>query len=163
MFGIGCKLLPMNSGRTSRARLAIVLALLVVMGSDSALAALICSRSMGCHATSSIQDQDTPTAGEQSSAADSAVQSMPCCPGSDENAMQCADPAMDCCTLEQGNSQSAVVVSKSNSGRVKLDAALSNTAAANASVTAGQFTPEWSTDPSLYVKPVNQKKTDLRI
>jgi hypothetical protein len=70
---------------------------------------------------------------------------------------------MDCCTLEQRNSQSAVVVSKSNLGRARLDAALSNPAAANTSGIAGQFTPEWRTDPSLYVKPVDQKKADLRI
>lgn len=152
----------MSSLHISRIRLAVILALSVVVCLGSPLAALICSQRMGCHATSSIQDQ-TVTTDEQSPAADSEVQPRSCCPSSGENAMQCADPAMGCCTLEQENSQSAVVVSKSNPRRAKLDAALSGTAAVSASPAAEPFIHGSPTSNSLYVKPVNQKKTDLRI
>ena len=153
----------MSSRRVSWTRLAIILALSALMGSDSALAALICTQTMGCHATSSVQGEATPKSEELSPAPDSAVQSMPCCPGSNENAMQCADPAMGCCTLEQGSSQPAVVVSKSISGGATLDAALSATPAESLYPATGRFIEGWGTNTSLYVKPVNQKKTDLRI
>jgi hypothetical protein len=153
----------MGSRRASRTRLAIVLALSALMWSDSALAALICSQRMGCHATSSVQGQASLAAEDQSPADDSAVHSMACCPHSDEDAMQCLDPAMGCCTLEQGSSQPAVVDSKSNSRPAKLDVAVSSASAAVTSSAAEQVIHGWHIDTSLYIRPVNQKKTDLRI
>jgi hypothetical protein len=150
----------MNSRCTSRIRLALVLALAVVMSSDSAMAVLVCNRvmAMGCHSSSSSPDQPA-----SSSETDAEVQAMPCCPGSAAVTMQCSDPAMDCCTLEQGGRESAVVVSKSNTIPIKPLALLLSAAVSNHSAASARLIRDFDDGTSAYVKPVNQKKTDLRV
>ena len=149
----------MSSRGTSRARLAIILALAVLMSSDAALAALACAHSMGCHSgplgVTKAADSSPETAAPE-------VQGMACCPNSSEVEMQCADPAMGCCTLEQGGPQSAVVVSKWGPTPARHYPLLSaaNTVALPAST---RHLDNNRNATSLYIKPVSQKKTDLRI
>ena len=161
IFDQSCRLIRMKSLATSRTRLAIILALAVVMSSDAALAALVCARSMGCH-SGSFSMGEQPAAGDASSVT-AGARAMPCCPRSAELAMQCADPAMGCCTLEQGGSPPAVVISKSSPTRAKSHLALSSVAVAAHPSAAEQFDHVSRIDASLFVKPVDQKKTDLRI
>jgi len=151
----------MRSNGTSRTRLAIILALSVLMWSDAALAALVCAaHGMGCYSGSSHMD---PAATDASNlqASDTEMRAMPCCPGSGEVAMQCSDPAMNCCTLEQGGRDPAVV-SKSTSVSSRPDASVS-AAVVTAGPAAWQQTENNQNNAALYVKPVNQRKTDLRI
>ena len=94
-------------------------------------------------------------------ASDTEMRAMPCCPGSGEVAMQCSDPAMNCCTLEQGGRDPAVV-SKSAPASSKRDASVS-IEAVTANPAAWQQIENNQDNAALYVKPVHQRKTDLRI
>jgi hypothetical protein len=162
--GIRCKLLRMGSRRVLRLRLAITLALVAMMGSDAALAALVCSRGTGCHSASSRQGQPVLSAEDTSNTASSEMGPMPCCPGgSAEVTMECSNLAMGCCTLQQGGSQPAVVISKFSPGPSGADAAVSAIAAPFVRHAAEQFHYDWGSTASPYIRPVDQKKTDLRI
>jgi len=88
---------------------------------------------------------------------------MPCCPMQPGNSAQCGAASVSCCVLHHGGSRVSAIVLASDQPRPKRAQAILTTALAEGAITATDlpFVERDSGPP--YVKPVNQKKTDLRI
>lgn len=147
----------MPSSRIARLRAAIILALALFVWSDAALASLVCPHMSGC-------EHGMPASGDSQAAADNATaEAMPCCPVKPEASMECGGSAMECCAWHHRDSDVSAILFASDQPRPKPIAALLPPAAAAApSLMARAHLPS-SDDDLPFVKPVTQKKTDLRI
>ena len=147
----------MFSHRTTWLRVAIILALTLVVSSDAALASFVCPHMSGCEHGMPAAD-DSKTAIEFHSTA-----AMPCCPVKPEVSMQCDASAMECCAWHHSNSDVTAVLFASDQPHPKqLVAALVAATTAAPALAARPHTSGVAVDLA-YVKPVTQKKTDLRI
>jgi hypothetical protein len=143
----------MSSPRTSRLRAALILVVAVFVWSDAALASFVCPHMSGCE-----HDMPMPAATENSGAA-----AMPCCPVKPEVSMECDASAMECCTWHHSDTDVTALLFASDQPQPKHFVAVLPAAVANqlpSLARAHVFSP---LDDLPYVKPVTQKKTDLRI
>jgi hypothetical protein len=145
----------MSSPRTSRFRAAVILALALFVWSDAALASFVCPHMTGCEdgmpsQADTIADQPAATA-------------MPCCPVKPETSMECGDSAMECCAWHHRDSDVFAILSTSNQSRPKQLLAVLPAATTAAPMPAAHPPVSRCASNDSYVKPVSQKKTDLRI
>ena len=143
--------------RTSRLRAAIFLALAVVVWSDAALASFVCPHMSGCEHGMPMPAQGSAGTNQTS------TEVMPCCPMSSDRSMDCGISAMECCAWHHNDSGSSAILLSSDQPRPKqLVAVLPVPAATAPSLFAYPHVPGLAYNLP-YVKPVTQKKTDLRI
>ena len=146
----------MLSLHISRFRAAIILAVTVFVWSDAALASFVCPHMSGC-------EHGMPAQGHQHSRDAQAAEPMPCCPLNSESSTECAASVMECCSWHRSESDQTAILFASDHPRTKQVAAvLPATIPATPSLIAWAHSPGLASD-LLYAKPVDQKKTDLRI
>jgi hypothetical protein len=105
-----------------------------------------------------------PVAGDSNSEAENAeAAAMPCCPVKPEVSMECGASAMECCAWHHRDSDVSAILFASDQPQPKqIAAVLPATVPALASLMTREPVPGFAADLS-YLKPVTQKKTDLRI
>lgn len=147
---IRCKLLTMSLARTWRLRLAMALALCAVLWSDPAIAELLCAATPACpHHAAPTQQRFPSVSGVK-----------PCCPAHRAPLSAPADgPA--CCASDSGAILPAASFLSGNNGPKRALACVA--ASPFASLPADQSLLLTSETTVSCVKPVDQKKTDLRI
>jgi hypothetical protein len=147
----------MFSHRTTWLRAAIILALALLVSSDAALASFLCPHMSGC--------QHAKPASHHSKAAieTHSASAMPCCPVNPQLSMDCDVGAMQCCTWHHRDADGIAVLFASDRPHPKqLAAVLPPAASVLPLLIARDHIPGLAADLA-YVKPVPQKKTDLRI
>ncbi len=147
----------MFSPRIARLRAALILALAVFVWSDGALASFVCPHMSGC-------EHGMPGSGDQQAGAEAATaEAMPCCPVKPGTSMECDASAMECCAWHHGESDVAAVLFASDQPRPRQIAALLPATVAAAPSLLAHAHLAGLAAALAYVKPVAQKKTDLRI
>ena len=148
----------MFSRHLSRFRAAIVLAIAVIVWSDAALASFVCPHMSGC-------EHGMPASTDVAAAADktSVEEGTPCCPVNSENTMQCDVSAMQCCAWHHNDSDVFAVLFASDHPRPKQIVALLPAAMPTAPSLIAHAHVSGLAEDLAYIKPVTQKKTDLRI
>lgn len=138
-------------------RAAILVVLALVASSDAALASFVCPHMSGC-------EQGMPAPGEANTSSDAAnAAAMPCCPVKPEVSMECDASAMECCAWHHSDSDFTAVLFVSDQPHPRqLVAALPVATTVAPPLAAHVHVPGLAADLA-YVKPVTQKKTDLRI
>ncbi len=148
----------MFSPRISRFRAAIIVALAVFVWSDAAVASFLCPHMSGCE-----HGMSAPEASNAAGESAAANESMPCCPVKPESSMQCGISAMECCAWHGRDSDNFAILFASDHPKPKqIPAVLPAATAAPPSVLAHAHVAGLA-DDLPYIKPVTQKKTDLRI
>lgn len=143
--------------RISWLRATIILMVALVVSSDAALASFVCPRMSGCEHGMPAEDHQHPVAVQASGAP------MPCCPVKPEVSMECDASAMECCAWHQRDSDVTAILFASDQPQPKqMVAPLPAAAPVAPSLIARDHVPGLADDVA-YVKPVTQKKTDLRI
>jgi hypothetical protein len=147
----------MFSARTSWLRTAIILALAVFVWSDAAFASFLCPHMSGC-------EHGMPASDAPGTATDNAAaETTPCCPVKPESSMECGGSAMECCAWHGRDSDVPAILFASDHPQPKQIAAVVQAATLTApNQTAHVYIPGVDEDLA-YIKPVTQKKTDLRI
>jgi len=147
----------MFSPHPSRLRVAIVLALAVFVWCDAAFASFLCPHMSGC-------EHGMPAPNGSSTATDNAAaETTPCCPVKPESSMECGGSAMECCAWHGRDSDVPAILFASDHPRPRQIAAVVQAATLTApNLTAHVHIPGVDEDLA-YIKPVTQKKTDLRI
>ena len=103
---------------------------------------------------------DQPNAGTGQTAA----QTMPCCPiNSDDSSFDCGGSAMQCCAWHHGDSEVSAILFSSDMPRPRQLVAVLPVTAPDAPTLAARPSVSGLAGDLSYVKPVTQKKTDLRI
>ncbi len=144
----------MFSPHIARLRNTIILVLAVLVWSDAALASFVCPYMSG-------GEHGMPVAGDSKAGAEGAA--MPCCPVKHETSMQCEASMMECCAWHhRENDVSAILFISDQPKPKQLAAVLPAAIAAAPSLIAQAHVPGLA-DDLPYLKPVTQKKTDLRI
>jgi hypothetical protein len=143
--------------RISRLRAAIFMALAVVVWSDAALASFVCPHMSGC-------EHGMPMPVQRGTGADqTAAGAMPCCPMNSDSSFDCGVSAMECCAWHHSDSSVSAILFSSDQPRPKQLVAVLPVDAPDATpLTAHASAPGLAGDLP-YIKPVPQKKTDLRI
>ena len=155
------KRLGMSLTTTSRLSFTAFLALSAIMWSDAAFSMLLCPHTTGCHQGAAVSQRHSSP--EDTASSDSSeVQSMPCCPVQLSSSAQCGTAPVRCCVLHHGGLGNSAIVSSAQARSKRSQAVLTATIAEDAVTPA--HSPLIEHDSSAtYVKPVNQKKADLRI
>lgn len=147
----------MSSLHISRLRAAIILALAVAVWSEAAVASFVCPHISGC-------EHGMPAADDATAATENtAAETMPCCPVKPEASLECSSSAMECCALHGRDSDVFAILFASDHPKPKQIAALSPAAMSSAPSLMARAPIPGLADDLAYVKPVTQKKTDLRI
>lgn len=147
----------MFSPRITRFRAAIILALAVIVWSDAAVASFVCPHMSGC-------EHGMPAAADSHALAENgAAETMPCCPVKSDSSMECDASAMECCAWHHGDSDVLAMLFASDHPRPKQIAAVLPAAASAAPSLFARTHAPGLADDLPYLKPVTQKKTDLRI
>lgn len=135
----------------------MILALAVLFSSDAALASFVCPHVSGC-------EHGMPASGGSNAAAeDASSEAMPCCPVKPESSMECGASEMECCAWHHSDSDVFAILFASDHPRPRQFAAvLSSVVPAAPSLMAHAHVPGLA-GHLPYIKPVTQKKTDLRI
>jgi hypothetical protein len=135
----------------------MILAVAVFVWSDAALASFVCPHMSGC-------EHGMPAmAHSHANAEAAAIETMPCCPVEPEVSMECDVSAMECCAWHHSDSDVSAVLFASDQPRPKqIPAVLPARILVAPSLRVREAVP-WLTADLAYVKPVSQKKTDLRI
>jgi hypothetical protein len=135
----------------------MILALAVLFSSDAALASFVCPHMSGC-------EHGMPASGNSNAAAaDASAQAMPCCPVKPESSMECGASAMECCAWHHSDSDISAILFASDHPRPREIAAVLPSAVLNAPSLMAHAHISGFADDLAFVKPVTQKKTDLRI
>jgi hypothetical protein len=151
----GVVFFKMLRGKHSSMRLAILLATFAVVGSDPAIAAIVCSRSTACPEHGGMAAAKAVDI-QHSIQADKA-----CCPMHRQPSKPPLDSA-ECCAWSSSDSLIPTVSFASDQSQSgELHAAL--LPAGIAFSHARDWRAAGFEQAASYVKPVNQKKTDLRI
>jgi len=147
----------MFSPRISRLHAVIILALAVVVWSNAAVASFVCPHMSGC-------EHGMPAPGDANAGTENAdVETMPCCPMNSDNAsIECNASAMECCAWHRDSDVSAVLFASDQPRPRQIAAVLSAAAVFTPRLIARAHVPGLA-DVLTHVKPVTQKKTDLRI
>lgn len=87
---------------------------------------------------------------------------MPCCPVKSDSSMTCGISAMECCAWHGRDSDNFAILFASDHPRPKQIAAILPTTVIAPPLMVRAHLPGLAVDLP-YVKPVTQKKTDLRI
>jgi len=141
----------------TRLRAAIILALAVLVWSDAALATFVCPYMAG-------QEHGMPVASASNAGAEGvAATAMPCCPVKHETSMQCEASMMECCAWHHRENDASAILFASDQPKPKQLAAVLPAAIATAPRLVAQAHVPGLADDLPYLKPVTQKKTDLRI
>jgi hypothetical protein len=146
----------MFSPRIPRLRNATILALAVLVWSGAALAYFVCPHMAGCE--HGMPASSHSNAGPKTAAAET----MPCCPVKPEISMECEASVMECCVLHHRESDVSAILFASDQPKPKQLAAVLPAVLTAPSLIAQAHVPGLAVD-LLYLKPVTQKKTDLRI
>jgi hypothetical protein len=134
----------------------MILAIAVLFSADAALASFVCPHMSGC-------EHGMPASENSNPAKDASSEAMPCCPVKPESSMECDASAMECCAWHHSDSDVSAILFASDHPRPKqLVAVLSSIASPAPSFMARVHIPGLA-DDLTYIKPVTQKKTDLRI
>jgi hypothetical protein len=133
----------------------MILAVAVIVWSDAAVASFVCPHMSAC-------GQGMTAAADSTAGAQNAVEAMPCCPEQPQAAMECGGSPMECCAWERDSETFAIVVASDHQRPRPTNVALPVTTAAPATLIAYDH-DSGLTDHLPYLKPVSQKKTDLRI
>ena len=147
----------MLSPRTSRLRASIILVVALFVWSDAALASFLCPHSSGCE--HGMPMPSAPTGATEAATAES----LPCCPVVPEASMDCPASAMECCTWHHSDSEVTALLFASDQPQPKHAAAVTPAAVSVEPPFVARLHIFGFTDGPPYVKPVTQKKTDLRI
>ncbi len=154
----GCNLGEMSSGQQLRSRLVIALALCAVLWSDPAFAALACTQMPGCPQHAARLQQPPPVAASHLSVADA----KPCCPMHAGSPFQRPADMPGCCAWRNADSLVPARLFSSRQSPSKQLAELTAAHFPSASL-AGHSPLSRCETAAFYIKPVDQKKTDLRI
>jgi hypothetical protein len=147
----------MSSPRIARFRAAIILALAVFVWSDAAVASFVCPHMSGC-------EHGMPVSADSNAGSENAAaEAMPCCPVKPETSMECGTSAMQCCAWHGRDSDVSAIVFASAQPRPRQIAAVLPVAAPAAPTLTARAHVSGLAHDLAYVKPVTQKKTDLRI
>lgn len=147
----------MFSPRTSRLRVAIILAIAVFVGCDAAVASFLCPHMSGCEHGMPAADKSN------ASGENAAARAMPCCPVKPESSMECGSGAMECCAWHGRDSDVPAILFASDHPRPKPIVAVVRAATLTAPSLIAHAQLPGSAGDLPYLKPVTQKKTDLRI
>lgn len=147
----------MFSSSTSRLRALIILALAVVVWSDAAVASFLCPHMSGC-------EHGMPASADSNPQAEpAAAETMPCCPVKPAASMQCGVSAMECCAWHGRDSDVFAILFASDHPKPKQIAAVLPATVSAAPPLIAHISVCGLADDLSYIKPVTQKKTDLRI
>lgn len=148
----------MKLGGLLRMRFAMALALCAVLWSDPSFAALIC-RAPQCSLDAMQSRQQPPAAARSVGLATNRLSdATPCCPMHARHPKGASDE-LSCCNIDRAASLTQAASERPRSKRIVAAASRQNPAAPP----LADSPPPTSQAAALYVKPVDQKKTDLRI
>jgi hypothetical protein len=147
----------------SRLRFALVLAISLATWSDLAVAAFLCPHISGCPDQATNQVATNASNKTTQHAGHSSLGLMPCCPKHGQTAWQCDMAVRDCCIWKHNDPPPAAVQDASRHPAPNHAIAISPAVIALVPSLATDPWPRSSDSAPLFIKPVNQKKTDLRI
>jgi len=147
----------MKIGGLLRARFALTLALCAVLWSDPSFAALIC-RSPQCSLDAMRSRQPWPAAVRPAASTSRISDATPCCPRHARNPNGLPDE-LSCCNIDRAASLTQALSERPGTNRLGMAAV--QRFPATSSLRHSPLPDARSEAP--YLKPVDQKKTDLRI
>lgn len=160
----GSILTKMMGSRQTWLRFALVLAVSLATWADAALEAFVCPHLSGCpHEIAGNVRTSLSNTAVSEHARHSNLHRMPCCPQPAQASWQCDMAMRDCCAGKHREPHPAALQDASKHRGPDQAVLVSSAGVAELpSLAVDRSTHSSSEDPPS-IKPVNQKKTDLRI